>query len=299
MSDEETPSHPRLPRHRRVEEPQRPPMVLTRRDCEVIRAVNDCRILSATQIEALFFGSRSTAQYRLSRLFHHEFLERHFLTVVSRPPASAPILYTVGKRGAQVLVETFGYERSQLRLPKRATLGWHLVEHLLKVNDVRVAVMLAARQDGITLETWLDETTFRAQPDYVSLTTKSGRKRQKPVFPDGYFCLVTPRGTARFFLEIDRGTELLSKFAPQIAVYEAYVASGGYQTRFQAKSLRVLVVTATERRVRSLMRVTQKVGGDRKYWFTTFDRVNTETILTGAIWQRLGSDMLLSLMGGE
>lgn len=290
---------PRLPRHKRVTEDARPPMALTDRDCEVIRSVNDYRAVTTDQLEALFFGSRSTAQYRLSRLFQHEFLDRNFLSVVSGAPGSSPAIYTLGKRGVGVLVERFGYERSQIRLPKRATLGWHLVEHLLKVNDLRVVVTLAAQQQHFTLETWLDETTFRAQPDYVSVTDKSGRTRKKPVFPDGYFCLQTPRGKARFFLEVDRGTELLSKYAPQIAVYEAYVGSGQYQERFQAKSLRILIVTTSERRLRSLMRVTEKMGGDRKYWFTTFERVNRETILSAAIWQRLGSGGLMPLVGEE
>ncbi len=291
------PKRPRLPRHRRVAERDRPPMQLTERDCEVIRMVNDCRMLSTDQIVALFFGSRSTAQFRLARLFQHEFLERHFLSVVAGAPGKSPALYTVGKRGVQVLVDRFGYDRSQVRRSRRATLGWHLVDHLLAVNALRVTITLAARQQGMTLETWLDETVFRGQPDYVILTDRRGRKHKKPVFPDGYFCLQTPRGKARFFLEADRGTEALAKFAPQIAVYQEYMASGQYQARFHARSLRILIVTSTERRLKSLMRVTEKVGGDETYWFTTFERVAEETIFAGAIWKRLGSEMLVPLIG--
>jgi hypothetical protein len=290
----------RLPRHQRVPEADRPPMALTERDCELIRMVNDCRLLRTDQIAALFFGSRSTAQYRLARLFQHEFLERHFLSVVSGAPGKSPALYTIGKRGAQTLVERYGYERGDLRLPKRGTLGWHLVEHLLAVNDVRVAITCAARQDGLTLETWLDETTFRAQPEYVTVTDQRGKTHQKPVFPDGYCCLQTPHGTARFFLEVDRGTEPLAKFSPQIAIYEAYVASGQYHARFQAKSLRILVVTTTARRLHNLLRVTQQVGGKRKYWFTTFDRITAQSVLTAPIWQHLGQEGLFALVdGGE
>ena len=295
---EDTPRK-RLPRHARVSPDERPPMALTQRDCDVIRAVNDYRAVTTEQLEALFFGSRSTAQYRLSRLFQHEFLDRNFLSVVSGAPGSSRVIYTVGKRGVGVLVEHFGYERNQVRLPKRGTLGWHLIEHLLKVNDLRVMVTLAARAQHWTLETWLDETVFRAKPDYVTVKDKVGRSRREPVFPDGYFVLHTPRGKARFFLEVDRGTELLSKFAPQIAVYETYVASGQYQERFQAKSLRILVVTTSERRLRSLMRATEQAGGNQKYWFTTFERTTTETIFTGAIWQRLGSESLLPLVTGD
>ena len=298
MPDEAS-SRKRRPRAKRVPDEERPSMRLTERDCDIIRAVNDYRALRSDQIERLFFGSRSPTQYRLSRLWEHEYLEREFISVASSAPASNPAVYTVGKRGAQVLVDHFDYDRSDLRRPKKSSLGWHLLEHLLKVNDVRIAFAQAAASAEFTMETWWDETTFRAHPDYVTVSDKRGRPRKKPVFPDGYFFLSTPQGKARFFLEVDRGTETLSKFAPQIRVYEAYVASGQYQERFQAKSLRVLIVTTTPKRLESLMRVTEHVGGDRKYCFTTFDRLTKETALTGAIWRRIGDGNVTPLFEME
>lgn len=277
----------RLPRHQRVAESERPPMEFTERDGEILKMVNDCRILRSDQLERLFFQSRSTAQFRLSRLFHHEFLERHFLSVVSGGPASSLALYTLGKRGAQFLISRYGYERSQLRVFKRDTLGWHVVEHVLTINEVRVAVTVACREQGIELVEWRDETVFRAHPDYVELKDKRSRTRQKPVLPDGYFCLSTPKGTARFFLEVDRGTEALSKVAPQLQVYEAYTRSGQYQQRFQARSLRILIITTTLKRLDNLKAVARKVGGDRKYWFTTLEQITAEDVLTAPIWQQL------------
>ncbi|MBZ0285214.1 MAG: replication-relaxation family protein [Anaerolineae bacterium] len=286
----------RLPRHRRVQPEVRPPMKLTERDVEIISAVNDYRALLGSQLEALFFTSRSTCQYRLSRLFQHEFLERHFLTVVSGGPGSSPTVYTLGKRGAQVLIDTLGYEQSALRLPKKAGFAWGFLEHLLKINDVRLAVTLACRANGWELETWWDEPIFRSNPDHVTLTDKRGTSRQKPVLPDGYFCLTVPHGKARFFLEVDRGTELHSAFKPQVQVYEAYTASGQYQARYQAKSLRVLIVTTTPRRLTNLKAVTKKAGGDRKYWFTTFAQLTPETVLTTPIWQSLEGNTLYPLI---
>lgn len=262
-------------------------MALTARDIEILKLVNDCRLLRGEQIEALFFPSRSTAQYRLARLFHHEYLDRHFLSVVSGGPASSPALYSIGKRGAQLLVEQLGYERRELRRIKGGEVGWHLLEHVLAINSVRMALLLACRQEGIEVLEWRDELAFRAEPDYVELRDKRGRSQRKPVFPDAYFCLGTPRGKARFFLELDRGTEALAKIAPQFAVYEAYTASGQYQARFQARSLRILVVTTTAKRLESLQAVARTVGGDRKYWFTTLAQLTAQDVLTAAIWQQL------------
>lgn len=271
-------------------------MALTDRDCELIHMVNACRMLTGDQLQALFFSSRSTAQYRLQRLFQHEYLERHFQAVVAAAPAAAPAIYTLGKRGAHVLVERFGFDRSDIKLPRRAALGWHTVEHTLRINDVRIAILLAAQEHDWQLLEWRDEGRFRAEPDYVLLTDGKGRQRQKPVLPDGYFCLETPRGKARFFLEVDRGTEQLSKFAPQIAVYEAYTHSGQYQARFRARSLRVLVVTTSAKRMDSLKRVARDEGGDRKYWFTTLGQVSAQTVLTEPIWEQLANSQKKKLV---
>lgn len=289
----------RLPRAKRVAETERPNMVLTDRDCDILKIVNDCRILRSSHLENLFFQSRSTAQFRLSRLFHHEFLERHFLSVVSGGPASSPALYSLGKRGVHVLISQFGYERNHIHMVKKDTIGWHILEHVLMINDVRIAIMQACKKEGIDLIEWREENAFRAAPDYVEIKDKRGRTHKKPVLPDGYFCLNTPKGKSRFFLELDRGTEVLSKVIPQLQVYETYTASGQYQDRFQAKSLRILIVTTTTKRLDNLKEVARKVGGDRKYWFTTFDQIKPDSILTEPIWQQLGNVELHPLISAE
>ena len=122
------------------------------------------------------------------------------------------------------------------------------------------------------------------------VTDSRGRMRKKPILPDGYFRLAVPQGRAHFFVEVDRGSEPLSKFRPQVEVYQAYTASGQYQARYSKTSLRVLVITTSARRLANLKVTTREAGGDRKYWFTTFDRVTPETVLTGAIWERLGDN---------
>ena len=60
-------------------------MRLTARDVEILKAVHECRVLRGDQLQALFFGSQSTASYRLSRLYQHGFLDRHFLPTPGRP----------------------------------------------------------------------------------------------------------------------------------------------------------------------------------------------------------------------
>ena len=285
-----------LPRARRVKPDERPPMVLTERDQALLVTVNQFQVIRGQQLERLFFSSRSTAQYRLQRLFQHEYLDRHFQSVVEGGPASSPILYSLGKRGAELLIRQHGLLDTDIRrFPK--SIPAHTLDHLLEVNEVRVAVSLACQTQGYLLDTWLDESVFRAQPDYVFLRDGRGREQKKPVYPDGYFALTAPAGTAHFFLESDRGTEARSAFKPQIAVYEAYTRGGGYQARFNTRSLRILIVCPGRERLKNLKLVTQEAGGDRKYWFTTFDQISPETILTAPIWERLESEEKQALIG--
>lgn len=278
----------RLPRDKRVTQEARPTMVLTARDCQVMKAVNDFRALKATHIQALFFPSLATAQYRLVRLFQHGYLNRQYVDVPTGSSVNTPPLYTLAPRGAQTLTDVYSYEHQDIHVPKKA-FAWNYVAHLLAVNDIRIAVMLAAAAQAWSIEQWEAEHVFRAAPDYVTITAPNGRKGEKPVLPDGYFRLATPQGRAHFFLEVDRGREAESAFRPQIEVYEAYTASGQYQARYSQKSLRILVVTTSANRLNNLMKVTAKAGGDAKYWFTTFSQVSQVTVLTIPIWQRIGS----------
>lgn len=279
----------RLPRNRRVAPDERPPFRWQPRDFEVLRAVNDCQVLLTRQIETLLFnGKQSPTQRRLSRLYQYGFLERHAIVNVTPAPASALTVYTLTKQGGQVLIDRFGYEHGQMHISTKEGLSWKFLDHLLLINDVRIAVTVCAQQQGFNLIEWRDEPVFRAHPDIVQVGEKTGKAAMKPVLPDGFFALRVPQGTARFFLELDRGTEPHHKFKPQIQVYDAYIQSGQYEKRYQAKGIRVLVITTTPLRLKNLKTVTAQVVGEHKnYWFTTFNEIKPETVLTAPIWQRL------------
>src|SRR5690242_4749512 len=94
---------PRLSRSGRAQRP--PPMRLMPRDVEILRAVGEYQILRQDQIQRMFFGSKSTAQYRLSHLYQHGFLDRHFLPVQNGWSAT---LYTLARRGADMLRVEYG-----------------------------------------------------------------------------------------------------------------------------------------------------------------------------------------------
>lgn len=276
----------KLPRNRRVAEP--PPMRLMERDVEILKAVHEFRIMRGDQLQALFFGSQSTASYRLSRLYQHGFLDRHFLPTLGGL-ASSPALYTLGKRGVDVLRRVLDCGPKDIRRPpNNHELSPLFLEHLLQINDFRVAVTVAARNLDYTLEKWLDDYQLKADYDRVVIQTPQGRRRTVSLIPDGYCVLQVPQGRACFFLELDRGTMTRSRFRDKVRAYQAYIASGQYEKRYGTRSLRVLTVTSGPKRLENLKEEAEQAGGGRVFWFTTGDLVTAEGVLTEPVWTVAG-----------
>jgi hypothetical protein len=284
-------------RHTRANPDERPPHWLTDRDAEIIKTVNDCRALLHKQLERLFFSSASSAYGRLQKLFQHEYLERRFINTVTRAPAAAQMLYTLGQRGAAVLGAYYGYGKEQCNFPTEQFLTWKVLDHHLAVCDFRVDLTKAAQEEPFELVEWVDEYAFRSKPDMVWIEGKGDKQSKKPVLPDGYFILSTPKGNARCFVEMDLGTEGLYQFRSQIAIYQEYMHSGKYQERFGSKSLRVLVVTTSPKRLESLKKAITDEGGGQRYLVTTKAQISSETVITRAIWHREGSEQPVSLIG--
>jgi hypothetical protein len=96
-------------------------------------------------------------------------------------------------------------------------------------------------------------------------------------------------------VEIDRGTVTGEStkwenrdWSRKVLSYLTYYHSGQYQARYQTKSLRILTITTTEKRLATLKQATEKAGGRSRFWFTTQDKATTEDILTAPIWQKAG-----------
>jgi len=279
-----------------VSEDLLPTFRLTERDCALLKAINDCRALLTRQITTMFFSSQSRCYKRLEKLFHYGFVDRHFLPQVAHAPAASPIVYTITKLGASVLATTYGYTSDQFHFPTASILAWETLTHILAINDVYGAIYRASVDSGVSLVDWRDELSFRANPDYVWVVNSRGTSSKKPVLPDGYFHLKLPQGNARFFLEVDRGTEGMQQFKSQIQVYQEYILSGGYEAQFHSKSLRILVVVPTKTRLETVRRAIAEVGGGERYWITTFDQLEPTMVLTAPIWQKAREEGLFPII---
>ena len=178
--------------------------------------------------------------------------------------------------------------------PRHNTISNPFMEHLLETNDVRVAIEMAAGRQGVVVQDWLDERTLKSSQmkDYVTITGPRGGKVEVAVVPDGYFYLQTPDYDFRFFLEVDRGTITAQwdvsgrrSWDRKIRAYLEYYDSGKYEERYGSTKGRVLTVTSSQERLETLKTITEEAGGKDWFWFTTFDQVAPETVLTARIWQ--------------
>jgi hypothetical protein len=268
------------------------------------------RVLTTVQIARLVFGCRggklnTRCQLRLQLLFHHGFLWREEQSQ-RLSEGRKPFLYFLDKRGAQALATHRACDIEDIEWDTRDRDTRSLfLEHLLATNDVRVAVEVAARVAGWSLPIWLDDKTLKRQHagEYVFVTSDGGVKRRVVVIPDGYFTIDTGRDVYHCCLEVDRRTETgqastwgRRDWALKVAGYLAWHRSGAYTARYQTRALRVLVVTTGDVRLRNLKAITERVGGKRRFVFTTFDAITGANILTDAIWRAASEEGTTSLV---
>lgn len=233
----------------------------------------------------------------LKLLFHSGYLERVPLSVGNGSWACEPV-YRLAAKGAEVVAKDLGFEKKELSYWERWDDREHrttevttlFLKYTLRVNDLRVAVTLEAREKGYRVEKWFDEAQLKSEEvkDYVEVSDGSGA-RTVGVVPDGYFILNSGDRRHHFFVELDRATMTNPRWAVRVNAYLQYVYSGKYSERYQTNSLRILTVTTTEKRLLNLTETTRKEGGGEVFWFTTLDQVSPSSVFFRPIW-RLAND---------
>lgn len=307
------------PRRRRILQRsaphERPGLQLTPRDLDVLASVYACRALTTLQIQIRHFPSSQTSargpivrcQERLKRLFHHGYLHRDEQPT-RLSDGRQPLIYFLARRGAAALAAHWQLSLTDLDWHPRdsaAGAGQLFLGHLLKTNDVRIAVELGATQYACAIEEWRDERSLRRrhQRDYVTLTKPQGKRERVALVPDGYFCLARAGARYHQFLEIDMATTIGRSLGAQhrdwtrrVRAYIAYHQSGQYQARYNAENFRVLTVTTGPERLANLKAVTEEAGGRARFWFATFEDMTPCTALTGSVWQIAGREGLYPLL---
>jgi hypothetical protein len=299
---------PKLKLTTRADPERLPGFRLTERDREIIQTVYAFRVMTTPQIERLLFPPEpgrdhptktSRCQYRLKLLYHAGYLKRD-----EQPQKLSegrkPLVYFLDQKGAELIADLEGKPVAKLDWnPTGNIVSWLFLDHLLATNDVRTAIVAAARVYRFKIEEWFDEQTLKSaqMKDYVTLKGEQGGERQAAVIPDGYFRLRAGEYVYHHFLEIDRRTVTgeaadvgRRDWARKAKAYLEYYRSGKYQQRYHTQGLRILTVTTGERRLAHLKAITEKVGGKARFWFTTFERITPQTVLTEPIWEQAGKE---------
>lgn len=290
-----------------------PGFQLTERDIRLVDWIYRLRAATTDQLQRLLFpsgslyserGRRTQCQYRLKLLFHHGYVTRD-----ERPmrisDGKQPLVYFLDKRGAELLAAQAGVEVTDLDWRARdntAKAGHLFLEHLLATNDVRIAFTLAAETKGLALPVWLDDRTLRRaeMKAYVLIPGED----KVAIVPDGFFQLEFPDGMVfSHFLEADRRTVTgvsnkagRRDWARKVRAFSAFKESGQYEQRYGAAEFRVLTVTTGAQRLENLKAITEAEGGGRRFWFTTYEQLTSETALSAPIWAVAGSTRLSNLV---
>ena len=295
------------------------------RDGQIIREIHTSDgLLARRHIKELFWPTATwrAMEKRLSLLQQARYLDWPTLEQRKQHPIPEPICW-LGWRGGQWLAGEQGLavtgpakeNETHLRLFKRRLRRegfhwtrqprWSQLAHDLAVVDVRLALERATAQHPMfTLESWLPESVFRAEPDVVDYqyTTPAGRvrRRKKGVRPDGLCVIVNERRRQRgedhrlrLLLELDNATHADTKFAREkVAAGAAYIKSPAYRARFGYNAGHWLVVVKSEVRLRHLMRVAEQVAGDAGHLFSfaTLADVRRHNMLLDPIWHQMGRE---------
>jgi hypothetical protein len=278
-------------------------MELTERDRQIVRLVEQFRFVRSSHICSLIPGSPQQLIRRLQLLYHHGFLERPRAQIdYYHKGGSRHMIYGLGSKGAALLRRDLGPDLPRVRWgEKNRAVGRAFLEHALLVSDVMVAIELACRRAGIRLLTDSelavpDRTTGKRPP--FRWQVKIWNHLKLGVIPDYVFALdfkdesgADKRGY--FFLEADRATMPVMRknlsqtsFFRKLRAYEATWSQSIHQTRFGFHRFRLLTVTTSSERVKSLVEACSKLErGQGLFLFADSSVLDRPGEMFSAVWQ--------------
>lgn len=233
---------------------------------EVVVNVYKHRYLSVSQIQRLHFPSLQTAYRRLRSLTATGHL------VGFTVPGFPEHLYYLGKPGAELVAGHLGVDTSELRWHPdlQAPKDYYFLRHFLAVNTVRISLSQSCRDSDIRFLGFIPEYYGQKIPNgglmkYIKdFVCDVSRPQDEPIAhtPDAVFALEKNQTPALFFLEVDRGTEVVGDDSKGVLkcvkFYLNYLVSGKYQRYSEDfgcgpfKGFRTLMVTTTEKRVENI-----------------------------------------------
>lgn len=268
------------------------------RDLEIIRLLYDYRFLNSHQLTKLIDGSYQTICRRLRKLYHHGYIDRPKSQLYLGWHKPRSLVYALGDRGADLLVENLGLDREVVGgnwRKKNREVKYRYIEHSLMISDFRACLWLALK--GLPksdLLFWEKENPAKLKDEVYF--RKGGTKTRVPIVPDGFFAIQDRGDELYFFLEADRGTTTNRRFLKKMEGYWKYWRQGRHKRRFGIQAFRVLTVTTSTKRKENLREVTKKADdknvGSLIFWFTSEEEftLSEPAGILDPIWQTPKND---------
>jgi hypothetical protein len=279
-------------------------MHLTDRDVVLLLTVYKYRYLSFSQLRQLHFPSQWTAYRRLRLL-----TDGGYIKTFTAPNIAERIFY-LDKAGAEIVAGQLKVEVEDLSWYRysRAPKDYYFLRHFLAINDFRILISQACQDSPIHLlgfipEYFGEKTIYGNVKKYIrdNVCDITNQGIQYSHTPDSVFALGKGENAALFFLEIDRGIEVVSD--PQkgllkaVVFYLNYWADGKwkrYNNDFGGKtfeSFHTLIVTTSAERLQNIRDVVTRFPfpsklAKRLLWVTTQGTLTHQSLFT-PIWNSL------------
>ncbi len=279
---------------------------LTASDCEVLHMVAECRVVTTPQLAALLSGNGKSLNRRISQL-----VAQGLLTGATRGPGQRR-----GRPERVVSPTVCGVEVLQERklidtqLSCETILGEPILSqaHQLLLNWVRAHLHHAETVVPHVRIRFLAHNSPFLPPRFSDLSTVTdltpGECRQQRNIrfkPDAAvsICDTTQDKTVLFFLEVDRGTEILASPKREPTDIRQKILNYGicfdrqtykkYESLWncQLNGFRLLVVTDSVARLSGLCSLVQAMPPSDYIWLTDKDRMFEDGI-SAEIWARGG-----------
>lgn len=254
-----------------------PPIRLTERDIEIIRALHAHRFLTTQHLQTLTnTKSRWAINARLRLLYDHKYIDRPYAQKALYSHADKrPVIYALGNKGASLLSTQFNtpmppkvYWTEKNRRVREAH-----IEHTLGISDFVISVEVMCRTSAhlefITPKVIIAQSPSQTQRVKHPFRWKTeiyhhGERHEVAILPDYVFGIRTTRPSGRpteryYFVEIDRGTMPVTRrdirqtsYLRKILSYADTFERSLAERRFGMRGFQVLTVTTSEQRINAI-----------------------------------------------
>jgi hypothetical protein len=250
-------------------------IIVQERDRRLLAELAVMRVVDREQARiAGGFNSTTRINTRLLALNRAGLLRRFFLGGAG---SGRKALYALSARGA---AEVSVLARGPKRRNDEVLVADYFVSHQLGINTLYCEMKYGALPAPISFKRWISFS--EPLSDHVRL------------IPDAYIELNTPVGTMAAFLEVDLGHERLAVWKEKVKKYLQLAISGDCERLLGQRRFRVLVVTNSERRLRSIRKVV-RASTQKIFWLTTFESIGAKSFF-GPVWLRPEVDIAQSFL---